>query len=93
MKSLRKNIFREIWQTKSRFISILAIIALSIGFFSGIKSSAPSLIKTADDYFIENNLMDFRLVSTVGFDNDDVLEIADMDFCSVINAINVHYAA
>ena len=34
----------------------------------------------------------FLFVLNVGFDNDDVLEIADMDFCSVINAINVHYA-
>lgn len=32
-------------------------------------------------------------VLNVGFDNDDVLEIADMDFCSVINAINLHYVA
>ena len=35
----------------------------------------------------------FLFVLNVGFDNDDVLEIDDMDFCSVINAINVHYAA
>lgn len=35
----------------------------------------------------------FLFVLNVGFDNDDVLEIADMDFCSVINAINVHYTA
>lgn len=35
----------------------------------------------------------FLFVLNVGFDNDDVLEIADMDFCSVVNAINVHYAA
>lgn len=35
----------------------------------------------------------FLFVLSVGFDNDDVLEIADMDFCSVINTINVHYAA
>lgn len=35
----------------------------------------------------------FLFVLNVGFDNDDVLEIADMDFCSVINAINAHYAA
>lgn len=79
MKSLRKNIFREIWQTKSRFISIFAIIALSIGFISGLKASAPSLIQTADDYFTDNNLMDFRLVSTVGFDDDDIAEIEKAD--------------
>ena len=35
----------------------------------------------------------FLFVLNVGFDNDDVLDIADMDFCAVINAINVHYAA
>lgn len=34
----------------------------------------------------------FLFVLSVGFDNNDVLEIADMDFCSIINAINVHYA-
>lgn len=34
----------------------------------------------------------FLFVLNVGFDNDDVLEISDMDFCAVINAINVHYA-
>ena len=30
-------------------------------------------------------------VLNVGFDNDEILEIADMDFSSVVNAINVHY--
>ncbi len=35
----------------------------------------------------------FLFVLHVGFDNDDVLDIADMDFCSVINAINLHYIA
>lgn len=32
-------------------------------------------------------------VLNVGFDDDDVLEIADMDFAAVVNAINVHYAS
>lgn len=35
----------------------------------------------------------FLFVLNVGFDNDDVLDIADMDFGAVVNAINVHYAA
>lgn len=34
----------------------------------------------------------FLFVLHVGFDDDDILGIADMDFCAVINAINVHYA-
>ena len=35
---------------------------------------------------------DFLFVLNVGFDNDDVLEIADMDFAAVVNAINCHYS-
>lgn len=34
----------------------------------------------------------FLHVLSVGFDNDDVESIDDMDFQSVMNAINVHYA-
>ena len=65
MKALKKNVFREIQKTKSRFISILAIIALSTGFFTGVKASSPSMIETGRKYFEDNNLMDIRLVSSV----------------------------
>lgn len=34
----------------------------------------------------------FLYVLNVGFDNDDVLKISDMDFPAVVNAINAHYA-
>ena len=33
----------------------------------------------------------FLFVLNVGFDNDDVLTINDMDFCSVVNIINIYY--
>lgn len=79
MTSLRKNIVREIKNTKSRFISILAIIALSVGFFSGVKAASPSMINTAEKYFISQNLMDIRLVSTVGFDKDDIEAIKNSE--------------
>jgi hypothetical protein len=32
-------------------------------------------------------------VLNVGFENDDILEIEDMNFEDVVNAINLHYAA
>ncbi|MFI3174378.1 MAG: restriction endonuclease [Bacillota bacterium] len=35
----------------------------------------------------------FLFVLNVGFDNDDVLNISDLDFSSVVNAINLHYVA
>lgn len=75
-KSLIKNTFREIRNSKARFISIMAIIALGVGFFSGIKATVPSMYNLAETYYSEQNLMDYRLVSTVGFDEDDIEAIS-----------------
>ena len=79
-KALRKNILREISRTKSRFISIFAIIGISVGFFTGVKSACPSMIETAERYFDDNYLMDFSLISTIGFDDNDIDEIKKLDF-------------
>ena len=77
--AVRKNTLREIMRTKSRFIAILAIIGISVGFFSGLKSSAPSMITTALQYFEDTRLMDIRLVSTIGFDDTDIRELSERD--------------
>lgn len=75
--TLLKNTFRDIKNTKARFFSIMAIIALGVGFFSGIKATAPSMLQMAEDYYADTNLMDFRLVSSVGFDETDIKAVAD----------------
>ncbi len=79
-KSLRKNILREISRNKSRFISMFAIIGISVGFFTGVKSACPSMIETARQYFEDQKLMDISLISTVGFDEKDVEDIKQLDF-------------
>lgn len=79
-----KNTLREISNTKARFISILLIVALGVGFFVGIKCTNPSMIKMAEDYYQNNNLMDFRVLSTVGFNKDDVKEISNLDGVSSV---------
>lgn len=78
-KSLLKNTFREIRNSKARFISIMAIIALGVGFLTGIKATTPSMYQLAENYYQTSNLMDYRLLSTVGFDEDDINEIAKLD--------------
>ena len=78
-RALRKNTLREIRNTKARFLSILAIIGLGVGFFAGVKAASPSMSKTADEYYVEQNLMDFRLVSTVGFDDSDLNAVKNID--------------
>ena len=77
--ALLKNTFREIKNTKARFISIMMIVALGVGFFAGVKSTSPSMEHMAVDYYNDTNLMDFRLVSTLGFDEGDVLAIEKTD--------------
>lgn len=74
-----KDIFREIGRSKSRFLSIFAIIALGAGFFSGLKASCPDMLATQQQYFMDQNLMDIRLVSTYGFSDKDMEAIRAMD--------------
>lgn len=83
-KSLLKNTFREIKNTKARFISIMAIIALGVGFFAGIKATVPSMYNLAENYYQEQNLMDYRLVSTVGFDEDDIKAVEQTEGVSAV---------
>lgn len=83
-KSLLKNTFREIKNSKARFISIMAIIALGVGFFAGIKATTPSMYNLAENYYNEQNLMDYRLVSTVGFDEDDIKAVEKTEGVSFV---------
>ncbi|MBV1817518.1 FtsX-like permease family protein [Anaerosalibacter bizertensis] len=69
---LFKDTFREIKKTKSKFFSIFAIVVLGVAFFAGIKATSPDMKITADKYFDKYRLMDMRLISTVGFTDEDV---------------------
>lgn len=71
--------FREIRHSLSRFLSIFTIIALGCGFFAGIKATMPDMIDTASEYFIENNLMDYKLMSNIGIKSEDVQAVRNAD--------------
>lgn len=74
-----KNSMRDVSRTKARFISIMLIIMLGVGFLVGINSTAPSMFAVAEDYYAKKNLMDFRLLSSFGFTDEDVDSIADVE--------------
>ncbi|MDO4288937.1 MAG: FtsX-like permease family protein [Eubacterium sp.] len=77
MRALQKDTLREIKKSLSRFLSIVAIIALGVSFFGGVKSTSPSMKHTADQYYTAQNLMDLRLVSTYGFTDEDIAVIGE----------------
>lgn len=78
-KTLVKDTFREVRKSLGRFFSIFAIVAIGVAFFTGIKSSSLVMKNTADSYYDDYNLMDFRVLSTLGLTEDDISKIRKVD--------------
>lgn len=78
-KALSKDIVRDIKKSRGRFISILCIVALGVAFFSGIKISPIDMKMTADKYYDDYNLMDIKILSTLGLTDDDVEAVKDIE--------------
>ncbi|MDO4545356.1 MAG: FtsX-like permease family protein [Bacillota bacterium] len=74
-----KNIRRTILGSLGRYIAILAIIALGVGFFAGVKDTKSAMLQTCDTYVTEQRLYDYRLMSTYGFTEDDVKAMGQLD--------------
>ena len=77
MKNRRRRIIhlmtlREIRGTFGRFFAIFAIIALGVGFFSGIRITTPVMVHTVDKFYNEHHFFDYRAVSTLGYEEEDV---------------------
>ena len=71
-KALRKDFYMEIRKSLGRFLCIFAIVAIGVAFFSGIRSTEPDMRLSADAYFDRQNLMDLKVVSTLGLTEDDL---------------------
>ena len=78
-KSLLKDAFRQIVKYPGRFISIFTIVAIGSAFFAGIKTAAPNMKYTADQYYDAYNMMDIRLLSTMGFVEEDLEAVREVD--------------
>ena len=69
-RGIIKSTFREIRSSLGRYMAILLIIALGVGFFSGLKVAYDAMVYTADCYFTDLNFFDYHLLSTLGFDEN-----------------------
>ena len=84
MKSaLRKNAVAEIFKTKSRFLSIFCIVAIGIAFFAGVKNTSPDMKNSSDTYYKNSNLAHFRILSTLGFSDNDVAALEAVEGITV----------
>lgn len=80
MKSMMKrNTFREIKKSFGRYFAILAIIALGVAFFSGLKITQSVMVHSADVYLKDLQFYDYRLVSTLGFTEENVEALTEKE--------------
>lgn len=70
--AMQKDFWREIKHTKSRFFSIMILVALSVAFLSGLKATAPDMKHTGDDYLDSLHLADIQVLSTLGLTDEDI---------------------
>lgn len=74
-----KNIRRTIMGSMGRYIAILAIIALGVGFFAGVKNTRSAMLATCNKYVSDYNMYDYRLLSTYGFTEEDQEAFSQLD--------------
>ena len=66
MKKLLKETIVCMVKTSKRFLSILIIVLLGVGFFAGIRAVSPDMEKTLDSYYDETNTYDIMITSNYG---------------------------
>ena len=84
-RALKKDFRMEVRKSLNRFLSIFFIVALGVAFFSGIQATAPDMRATGDYYFDSNQLMDLRVISTLGLTENDLEAIREIDGVENVN--------
>lgn len=77
--AMGKTTLREVKGSFSRWIAILAICMLGVGFFCGLKVCKEAFILTGDTFLSNNYFYDYQLVSTLGLEEKDVEKFQNLD--------------
>ena len=81
-----KNVLRTLRSTMSRFLAIFAIVALGVGFLAGLLASPDDMRLSADRYYDDYNIYDFRVLSTLGLTDEDVQAVAELEGVEAVQA-------
>ena len=87
MKSYRKNILREMKGNMSRMVSLFGIVALGVMMLTGLMSFAPSMRIAGQEYYVQQNVFDLRVLSTLGLSEEDITAIAAVDGVQAVEAV------
>lgn len=78
-KALLKDSFKEIKNTYKRFISILLMAFLGVGFFAGIKATSPDMVETINTFYKKQNVYDIQVISTLGLTKEDIQALEQIE--------------
>ena len=84
-KALAKDFRMEIRKSLNRFLSIFFIVALGVAFFAGVRATEPDMRYSGDEYFDERNMMDLKVMSTLGLTDDDMDAILAVEGVEAVN--------
>ena len=71
--------FRKIKNNFKRFLSLLCMALLGVGFYAGIQAASPDMLDTLDSYLDTQNVYDIEIVSTLGLTENDLEEIRKIE--------------
>jgi len=90
MFMLYKNTLLKIKKSFGRYISILIIVMVGVGFYAGIQITAPDVTKAADIYYKDHKLMNFKIISSMGLTDNDVDALKQLeDFNTVTGSYSL----
>lgn len=72
MQGIIKIALRTIKKSLGRYIAIFAIIALGVGFFSGLRVTRDAMVEAGNKYVDKYDLFDLRVLSSYGFTHEDI---------------------
>lgn len=78
-KTMRKNLRQSVLKSLGRFLAIVAIIALGAGIFVGLNVTKTDMLATGQRFTTETNMFDLRLLSSYGWNRDQVEKVAAME--------------
>ena len=83
-KALLKDSIKEIKNNYKRFLSLLLMAFLGVGFFAGIRATSPDMVDSVDTYYKDQKMYDLQVISTLGLTQNDIEAIKKIDGVDIV---------
>lgn len=74
-KTLLKEMFNSIKSDRRKYLSLILVIVLGVGFYIGMKNASPVLIESLSKFYEQQNFMDLEVISQMGLTDNELKEV------------------